>query len=179
MLCWVLHVKQIDCSKIIRPNSYEASYGVKAKRTGDKICELTEYWSRLLSIWSSENTWSACKMLTNSCLNNSFPLTNCSGSISSSVESENKPSAWQEQISNPSTCILAKHISNPNCWWDAGSRENQYILLDASIGSFNSGMFFDRREMSFASSSWALSRLNHSVSVSLSPSIICERKPIN
>jgi hypothetical protein len=52
-------------------------------------------------------------------------------------------------------------------------------LLDASIGSFNSGMFFDRREMSFASSSWALSRLNHSVSVSLSPSIICERKLIN
>jgi hypothetical protein len=38
-----LHVKQIDCSKIIRPNSYEASYGVKAKRTSDYICELTEY----------------------------------------------------------------------------------------------------------------------------------------
>jgi hypothetical protein len=123
--------------------SFKSNTKQALKLRSDCICVLAEYWLRLSCIRSSENTWSACKMLTNSCLNNSFPLTNCSGSISSSVESENKLFPRQEQISNPCTCILAKHISNPNCWWDARSEEHQYILLDASMCGFNSSTFID------------------------------------
>ena len=126
-------------------------------------------------------------MLTNSRSNNSSPLASCSCSISRSEKSQDESNAekqllsWGEKRSYPRMCILAQHISNPDWCWEIWSGENQYILLDAGKGRYESGSLFElcnwlweRRETSLASSSWEQSRLNHRVRVSLSPSVICQ-----
>lgn len=84
-------------------------------------------------------------------------------------------------MSNPKTCNLAQHTSKPTLSLEAWPSENQYILIEAGEGSHGLQMFLwselcDRREISLVSSSWALSRLNHNVSVSLSPPLICQEQ---
>lgn len=64
-------------------------------------------------------------------------------------------------------------MSNP----EALSGGNQYMLLDAGKGRYKSDLLSDGiceiNEISLASSSCDRSRLNHNVSVSLSPPEIC------
>lgn len=85
-------------------------------------------------------------------------------------------------MSYPSACSLAQHTSKPNLKFGSSSGENQYILQDGGRGIHELGKrsckwLCERRERSFASSSWELSRVNHNVSVSLSPLVIYPRKP--
>lgn len=118
-------------------------------------------------------TWRRCRLLANFLSNIPPSLPSRNGLLRSSRGSkdESDPLSHGKRW-KPRTFSLAWRTSKPNWSW-----ENQYILSDAGEGKQKLGFsashlnfLWERREISLASSSCSLLRVNQRVNVSLSPS---------